>query len=406
MPGEGCQSHYDLLNLLDFNPPLAYTCPLIPQSRSFGTALKTRLLITAVLLLMVLLLQPSLHVVGQGGFPDLCKDSNNVLKNCNFSGGMDGWQPFTESGGVEIRHVSGGECDSPDCPDVRMAANGSFIGGIYQQVPASPGVTYWANVTWLVIDSVANETDGTFGRRIGIDPTGGTDPRSPNIAWSADLWRGFSHNEKIFSELQVKATAQNSTVTVFVRVDDTWRDRAREQGKLSDSVASKMDRIWIDDVGMIPIGGAAVPTDTPVPPTDTPIPPTDTPAPPTPKPAAPTATLEVPTETPTLEATDTPMPTPTDTPTPVPTDTPTLTPSPTPTETPTPEPTDIPEPTATPEPPFSDALAMIGGGVVCLGGVGLVVLLAIGGFLYWLYRLGTSEEAEDELDDADQEAVD
>ncbi len=372
--------------------------------------MKTRLLVTTVLLLMVLLLQPSLHVVGQGGFPDLCKDSNNVLKNCNFSGGMDGWQPFTESGGVEIRHVSGGECDSPDCPDVRMAANGSFVGGIFQQVPASPGATYWANVTWLVIDSVANETDGTFGRRIGIDPTGGTDPRSPNVAWSTDLWRGFSHNEKIFSELQVKATAQNSTITVFVRVDNTWRDRAREQGKLSDSVASKMDRIWIDDVGMIPIGGvaAAVPTDTPVPPTDTPVPPS-----PTPKPAVPTDTPVAPTETltPTLEATATPSaqppletPAPTDTPTPVPTDTPTVTPSPTPTETPTPEPTDTPEPTATPVPPFSDALGMIGGGVVCLGGIGLVVLLAVGGFLYWLYRLGTSEEAED--DGADQEGVD
>jgi hypothetical protein len=376
--------------------------------------LKTRLLVTIVLLLMILLLQPSLHVVGQSGFPDLCRDANNVLKNCNFSGGMDGWQPFTESGGVEIRHVSGGECDSPDCPDVRMAANGSFVAGIYQQVPATPGVTYWANVTWLVIDSVANETDGTFGRRIGIDPTGGTDPRSPSVAWSADLWRGFSHNEKIFSELQVKAIAQNSTITVFVRVDDTWRDRAREQGKLSDSVASKMDRIWIDDVGMIPIGGAAAPTDTPVPPTDTPVPPTDTPIPPTPT-SEPTDTPVVPTETltPTLEATATPSaqpplgtPVPTDMPTPVPTDTPTVTPSPTPTETPTPEPTDTPEPTATPVPLFSDALGLIGGGVVCLGGVGLVVLLAVGGFLYWLYRLGTSEEVEDGADQADQEGVD
>jgi hypothetical protein len=175
-----------------------------------------------------------------------------------------------------------------------------------------------------------------------------------------------------------------------------------------------MDRIWIDDVGMIPIGGAAAPTDTPVPPTDTPAPPTDTPVPPTPKPAVPTDTPVVPTETltPTLEATATPTPVPTDTPTPVPTDTPTVTPSPTPTETPTPEPTDTPEPTATPEPPLSDALGMIGGGVVCLGGIGLVVLLAVGGFLYWLYRLGTSEEAEGELgeemveDELDQEAVD
>ena len=372
--------------------------------------MKTRLLVTAVLLLMVLLLQPSLHVVGQGDFPDLCEAPNNVVGNCNFSNGMDGWQSFVESGEVDIGHspvswAAGGDCDSVKCPDAHLFARGSFVAGLYQQVPATPGMTYWANVTWLVFNSPANETDGAFGRRIGIDPTGGTDPRSPAIVWSPDLWRGLSAQEKIFRELQVKATAQNSTITVFVRVDDTWKDRLREQGILSGAVAGMQDRVWIDDVGMVPIGEAPAPTATPVPPTDTPVPPSPTPVPPTPKPAVPTDTPVVPTETltPTLEATATPTPAPTDTPTPVPTDTPTVTPSPTPTETPTPEPTDTPEPTATPVPPFSDALGVIGGGAVCLGGIGLAVLLAVGGFLYWLYRLGTSEEYEDGLD---QEGVD
>jgi hypothetical protein len=375
--------------------------------------LKTRLLVSIVLLLMTLFLLPSLHVVGQGDFPDLCRAPNNVVSNCNFNNGMDGWHSFVESGKVDIGHspvswTAGGDCDSVECPDAHLFSSDSFVAGLYQQVPATPGMTYWANVTWLVFNSPANETDGAFGRRIGIDPTGGTDPRSSAIVWSPDLRRGLSPQEKIFRELQVKATAQNSTITVFVRVDDTWKDRLREQGILSNAVAGMQDRVWIDDVGMVPIGEVAVPTDTPVPPTDTPVPPTDTPVPPTPKPAVPTDTPVVPTETPTptLEATATPTSIPTDTPTPVPTDTPTLTPSPTPTETPTPEPTDTPEPTATPAPPFSDALGLIGGGVVCLGGIGLVVLLAVGGFLYWLYRLGTSEEAEDGLDQADQEGVD
>jgi hypothetical protein len=58
-------------------------------------------------------------------------------------------------------------------------------------------------------------------------------------------------------------------------------------------------------------------------------------------------------------------------------------------------PTDTPEPTATPASLLPGALGIVGGGVVCLGGIGLVVLLAVGGFLFWLYRLGTSEEAED-----------
>ncbi len=48
---------------------------------------------------------------------------------------------------------------------------------------------------------------------------------------------------------------------------------------------------------------------------------------------------------------------------------------------------------------------MIGGGVACLGGIGVVVLLAVGGFLYWLYRLGTSEEAEEGEEALDQEVA-
>jgi hypothetical protein len=37
---------------------------------------------------------------------------------------------------------------------------------------------------------------------------------------------------------------------------------------------------------------------------------------------------------------------------------------------------------------------MVSGGVFCLGVVGLVVALAVGAFLFWLYRLGTTEEGE------------
>jgi hypothetical protein len=54
-----------------------------------------------------------------------------------------------------------------------------------------------------------------------------------------------------------------------------------------------------------------------------------------------------------------------------------------------------PTPTATPTPWFASPLGLVSGGVVCLGGAGVVVVLAIGGFLFWLYRLGTSGGAED-----------
>ena len=39
-------------------------------------------------------------------------------------------------------------------------------------------------------------------------------------------------------------------------------------------------------------------------------------------------------------------------------------------------------------------MGLVGGGVLCLAGAGLVVVLAVGAFLFWLYRLGTDEEDE------------
>jgi hypothetical protein len=33
-------------------------------------------------------------------------------------------------------------------------------------------------------------------------------------------------------------------------------------------------------------------------------------------------------------------------------------------------------------------LGVVGGGVLCLVGAGIVVVLAVGAFLFWLYRLG------------------
>jgi hypothetical protein len=39
-------------------------------------------------------------------------------------------------------------------------------------------------------------------------------------------------------------------------------------------------------------------------------------------------------------------------------------------------------------------LGVVGGGVLCLVGAGIVVVLAVGAFLFWLYRLGMDEGDE------------
>lgn len=368
-------------------------------------SVKVHFRVLALVLLGVLLFQPS-PVAGQGGFRDVCQeDPNQLLQNCGFSQGLNGWQTFVEAGQVSISTIDGGACHSPLCPAAFFASNGSFVAGLYQQVPATPGVTYWANVIWLVFHP-AGALDNTVGRRVGIDPTGGTDPTSPNVVWSPDLWRAHESCEfKICSELQVSAAAQNSTITVFVRIEDTWKDRRDEFSFVPDQFFGMEEQFWLDDVGVIPIGAAA-PAPTPEPPT--PVPPTSTPVPATPVPVSPTDTPPLPTETPVppaeVSASPTPEPTtavPTDTPSPLPpTPTPTVTPTstftpvpPTPTLTPSPTVT----PTPTPEPFLSGGLGVVGGGLVCLVGAGLVVLLVVGAFLFWLYRLGM--DGEEELED-------
>ena len=363
---------------------------------------KTRSLVLLLLLLTIILFLP-LPVGGQGGFRDVCQeDPNQLLQNCGFSQGLNGWQTFIEGGQVSISTVDGGACHSPLCPAAFFVSNGSFIAGLYQQVPATPGVTYWANVTWLVFEP-AGKLDNTVGRRVGIDPSGGTDPTSPAIVWSQELWHTFESCEfKICPELQVSAAAQNSTITVFVRIEDTWKDRRDEFSFVPDAFFGMEEQFWLDDVGVIPVGAAPAPT--PEPPTSTPAPPTSTPVPATPVPAQ-TSTPLPPTETPvpTEEVSVSPTPElttpfPTDTPTLLPptptstaTPTPTFTPVP-PTPTPTPSPTATP--TATPRPFLPGGVGILGGGAVCLVGAGVVVLLVVSAFLFWLYRLGISEDEE------------
>jgi hypothetical protein len=249
-------------------------------------------------------------------------------------------------------------------------------------------------VIWLVYHP-AGKVNGTVGRSIGIDPTGGTDPKSPNIVWSQKIWHKFdSCPYKICRELQVQTVAQNTTITLFVRIEDTWKNRRDEFSYVPAEFFGQAEAFWIDDVGLAPVGNVpVVPTATPVPPTETPVPPTDTPLPPTEEPVTTpdlADTVVEPSATPTVTPSATPSPTPKRLPTITPTPSPTYAPSPTPRplmRMPTPRPTSTP----TPEPWLPIGSLEIVAGVLCLGGLGLLVILVVGGlFIFWLYRMNTA----------------
>lgn len=408
-----------------------------------------------ILLLVLLVLQPQ-PINHAQDFPDVCQESENILRNCDFNQGLEHWEPFLESGSADISVLQGGgECHAPLCPAAYIVSADHFIGGIKQQVPVEQGRNYYANIVWLVFDSLVNDASihkatGGIGRRIGIDPFGGTDPTSSNVVWSEDNWR---NDCKICNVEHVTVTAQADTITVFLRIDNTWKLRAAEQGF---PLPPSNDKFWLDDLGLKPVGGEPIavqaeeapPTEEPtVEPTATPVPPTNTPVPTeesqTVEPQAvaqveateepeqnieteaevePTDELEA-TEEATTEATNEPTAEsnpatvePTNTPIPPP---PTLTP----THTPPPTATSRPRPSPTPQPagngdgssgPTSAAgeteasnlpvMLSTVGTLGCVGGLGLSFAGAIMAGLVWLYRLGWGQpETGDDFEYADED---
>lgn len=303
-------------------------------------------------------------------------DPGNLIPNCGFDtfeGSPprqvpSGWAPFVLSGDLTYMQDSDTYWAAPS---LRMWSNGgTFTAGLSTQVGGlQPGATYMASWGW----GGPNAPD-TFGRKLGIDPTGGTDPLSPAVIWGP-LHYGpgrFLSRTGPYSpdnpNLSVSAVAKSPTVTVFV-----WVEHPSSTGD---------NYIFIDNVGLRQDTSQPV-----VPPTATPQPPTPTPVPEQ-RPAQPIAT-STPTATPTELPTQTPTATPTATATATPTATPTHTPSPTATATAsptaTPLPTVDPRPTATPLPFYlaAEQASRRDPSLLLASGFGSLVLALVAGLVLW-----------------------
>lgn len=220
----------------------------------------------------------------------------------------------------------------------------SHYAGMYQQVfNVSPGANYrftiWVQV-WSSLDDDPNRSNTPSNPRlhIGIDPTGAAWPGAVGSAPPTVVWAGEAPMDCIIDQwcpLSVEVTAQNSTITVYVRS--------------SPDFANKHNDLYFDNASLVVVAPPPPPTLPPPPPTRTPDPnaPTITPVPPT-------ATLLPPTFTP-LPPTDTPVPA---TETPLPTET--MAPTATPPSTETPPPTPLPTlPSAATVAPAATAVAAV-----------------------------------------------
>ena len=324
----------------------------------------------------------------RAGARNPCIEPGNLTQNCGFDTFADhmegdtrlqvptGWAYYILAGSMDFRTSNDtywGE------PSLWLLSDGvPFRGGIYQQVPVTPGVVYQTDAGWAAV------TQPDFERKLGLDPTGGSDPLASTVVWGPSAWGPDSS----WPDLTVSTRATGPTMTVFV-----WVDHPTTYGN---------DWIFIDAVGLWPDANQPPATVTPKPsltptrrpPTRTPspVPPTDTP---TMLPASPT-----PTET----ATPTPTPIPTQTPTPTATPTWTTTPSPAP-PTLTPLPSRTPLPTIVAEvrvaPPAGagpePATGRTGGSVLLLVAAGVLlgaILLAGIVLLWWLRGRKLVDEAD------------
>jgi hypothetical protein len=195
----------------------------------------------------------------------------------------------------------------------------SHLAGMYQQVGGvSPGQHYrfsvWTQV-WSSSEDDPNQSvlPANPHLQIGIDPTGNWNSGAPTVIWSGEAPMAGVIDQ--WGRMSLEATAENSTITVFMRTNPDF--------------ANKHNDMYWDNASL---ESAEPPTPT-VAPTSTPGPPTNTPV---------VTNTPVATNTPLVTETAAPLPTSTATPSPMP-PTATRTAMPTATQTPT----NTPEPIAT-----------------------------------------------------------
>jgi hypothetical protein len=135
-----------------------------------------------------------------------------LLTNPGFElGDMTGWTSAGQ-GGVFSGTIHGGIQPFEGTYAYRQQGSGGY-GAWYQQIPATPGLTYsfsaWSCPYWEY-----GSYTGT-SNRIGIDPTGGTDWRSGTVVWSPYDYI-YAEGTVEWDQLSVETQATSSSVTVFI----------------------------------------------------------------------------------------------------------------------------------------------------------------------------------------------
>jgi LysM repeat protein len=220
--------------------------------------------------------------------PALAQD-NNLLQNPGFEGGYSAYRPQTAQEHADCPH---GICNTVQIPsgwrpwwvkarssdanpEYKAAApfanrihSGSNAGqyftfhrtheaGFMQQVNVPDNAvlqfSIWGQAWMTSGDSASSDSNAIINMRVGIDPTGGTNPTSSNIVWS-----GSANPFDAYRQFSVQVQAQGNRVTVFTY------SRAEYPLKHND--------VYWDDATLFVVGQQPAP---PPPPAPSPPPPSD-----------------------------------------------------------------------------------------------------------------------------------
>jgi len=107
-------------------------------------------------------------------------------------------------------------------------------GGCYQQIGSVPGRAYWLSA-WTRSYQLGGEL-GQDAARVGIDPTGGTDPSSSKIVWGPWTWSDGS-----WDRMDATAIAASDQITVYIDIRQPyafeWNINAIDDVELRESGA-------------------------------------------------------------------------------------------------------------------------------------------------------------------------
>lgn len=122
----------------------------------------------------------------------------------------------------------------------------THIGGLQRSVYVGEGQTITASAWAMAWSSIYDDPEvswgGSYRLAIGVDPTGGNDPWSPDIMWSDPGTPGWKVHDE-WAYLDVTVQAENDHVTVYLRGDAEWPVKHND---------AYFDEVWVTYTGEVP----------------------------------------------------------------------------------------------------------------------------------------------------------